>query len=265
MLTKRQKQVLDYIKKFIEKNDFAPSLEEIKKHLKLSSVSTAHHHVKTLENLGYLQKEVNKPRAIDIFGGDSIVKIPLLGKIAAGQPIEAVQEQETIAISKNRISKLSDVYALRVVGNSMIDENINDGDVVIIKNQNTAENGQKIIALINNNEATLKKFYKEKDQIRLQPANKDIQPILLNNKQDFLIQGIVLDVIRKESPFLSDVAEENTATKKYSQLPLNSIICGDAIEEMKKIPSESIDMTFADPPFNLNKKYGNYKDKKLDI
>lgn len=262
MLTKRQKQVLDFIKKFIQKHDYAPSYEEIKKHLKLSSVSTAHHHVRSLEDRGFLQKGVNQPRAIDLIGRDSMVKIPLLGKIAAGQPIEAIQEQEMIAIPSSKALKTSELYALRVVGNSMVDENINDGDIILIKQQNTAENGQKVVALLDNN-ATLKKLYKEKGYVRLQPANKLIKPIIIKNNQNLMIQGIVIDVIRKEQDH--NTTGNNHIIKRYNRLPINRIICGDAIEEMKKIPSETIDMTFADPPFNLNKKYGNYKDKKLDI
>lgn len=195
MITKRQKQVFDFIKTYIARKEYAPSLEEIKKYLRLSSVSTAHHHVRALEKLGYLRKEYNHPRAIYPYENEKMVQIPLLGRIAAGKPIEAVQEKETIAIPKSKIPPLSEVYALRVIGDSMIDENINDGDVVLVKYQNVAENGQKVVALIDDQEATLKKFYQERGYIRLQPANKNIEPIIIRKDRDIKIQGIVVDVI----------------------------------------------------------------------
>ena len=262
MVTKRQKQVLDFITDYQEQKGYAPSLDEIRKKLKLSSVSTAHFHVSKLRDLGLLSKEENKPRAIEATGREIMIKIPLLGTIAAGQPIEAIQDKEMIAVPKSKIPASSEVYALRVVGNSMIDENINDGDVILVRQQETAENGQKVVALIDNYEATLKKFYRERGHIRLQPANKAMEPIIFRNGRDVLIQGIVLDVIREVTPVTVSFPEIKTEVRQYKKLPLNEIICGDAIEEMKKIPDNSIDMTFADPPFNLNKKYGNYKDKK---
>jgi len=169
MVTKRQKQTLDFITDYQGRKGYAPSLDEIRKKLKLSSVSTAHFHVSKLRDLGYLSKEENKPRSIKAFGRETMVKIPLLGTISAGQPIEAIQNKEVIAVPKSKIPSSSEVYALRVVGSSMIDENINDGDVVLVRQQETAENGQKVVALIDNHEATLKKFYKERGHIRLYP------------------------------------------------------------------------------------------------
>ena len=165
MLTKRQKQVLDFISSHYKKKGYSPSLEEICKRFKLASVSTAHFHVKKLQNLGFINKQDNKPRSINICENEKMVNIPLFGLIAAGQPIEAIQDKETIAIPKSKISLGGKFYALRVVGNSMIDENINDGDLILVKQQDTAENGQKVVALIDNYEATLKKFYKEKNYI----------------------------------------------------------------------------------------------------
>lgn len=262
MLTKRQKQVLDYIKSYQKKRGYSAALEEICKHFKFASVSTAHFHVSKLRDSGYLLKEDNKPRSIETLDRETMVKIPLLGTIAAGQPIEAIENKETIAVPKSKIPSSSAVYALRVVGNSMIDENINDGDIVLVKQQSAADNGQKVVALIDNQEVTLKKFYKERGYVRLQPANKSIEPIILRNGRDISIQGIVLDVIREEASVPIIFSEAKTEVKQYKKLPLNEILCGDATKEMRKIPDNSIDMTFADPPFNLNKKYGNYKDKK---
>ena len=126
MLTKRQKQILDFIKLFQKKRGYSPSLEEIKKHLRLSAVSTVHHHIKSLEDFGYLSKEDNQPRAIELYEKEPMVQVPLTGTITAGQPIEAVEERELIAVPKNKLPRSGDVFALRVAGESMIEENIND-------------------------------------------------------------------------------------------------------------------------------------------
>jgi SOS regulatory protein LexA len=252
MPTKRQKQILDFITSFQKKKGFAPSLEEIKKHLKLSSVSTIHFHIKKLQDEGFLNKGENSPRSISVYESQQMVKIPLMGVIAAGQPIEAIQVKETIAIPKTKVMRGGNFYALRVAGNSMIDENINDGDVVLVKEQQSAENGQKVVALIDNYEATLKTFYKEKNQIRLQPANKEYEPIILKRgEQEIIIQGLVVDVIKNEilSPEIKEKFEVEKPLKKLAKLPLNKIICGDAIEELKKLPNHSVDLIVADPPY----------------
>ena len=257
MVTKRQKQTLDFITDYQERKGYAPSLDEIRKKLKLSSVSKAHFHVSKLRDLGYLSKEENKPRSIEAFGRETMEKITLLGTIAAGQTIEAIQHKEMIAVPKSKIPSSSEVYALRVVGSSMIDENINDGDVVLVRQQETAENGQKVVALIDNHEATLKKFYKERGHIRLQPANKNMEPLIFRNGRDVSIQGIVLDVIREEvrSPIQFPEYKE---TQKYNELPLNKILCGDAVEVLKKIPSNSIDLVVTSPPYDDIRTYNGF-------
>ena len=197
-ITKRQKETLDFISVYKDKHGYAPSLEEIKKHLGLSSVSTAHYHVKALIAAGYLGKEDNQPRALNIYKSEQMVQVPLLGKIAAGQPIEAIEQREIIAVPRGRLPRsIDNVYALKVVGQSMIDENINDGDIVLVKHQATANNGEKVVALINNHEATLKTFFKEAGRIRLQPANKKMEPIIVRSgNTGFAIQGVVLGVIK---------------------------------------------------------------------
>jgi SOS regulatory protein LexA len=199
-LTKRQRQILSYITKFIKKNDYAPSLEEIKEHFKLSSVSNIHQHIEAIREKGYLNKIENQPRSIelnsDIRSLDSIdlVEIPLLGTIAAGQPIEAIEMPgETITLSKNEIGKFGNHYALQVQGNSMIDEGIYDGDVVVIKEQPLAQNGETVVAIINDNQATLKKIYREKDRFRLQPANPSLFPTYT---KELKIKGVVIKIIR---------------------------------------------------------------------
>ena len=194
MLTRRQKQTLDFVKKYISGHDYAPSLEEIKKYLRLSSVSTAHYHIQSLQNMGYLRKEDNQPRALAPKKNLQVVEIPIIGTIAAGQPIEAVEvPDETITLSRNEVSRFGKYYALRVAGNSMVDEGIFDGDIVVIKKQETANNGQTVVAIIDQNEATLKKIYIEKNQFRLQPANPDLFPIY---RKEVKIRGIVVKIIR---------------------------------------------------------------------
>lgn len=258
MITKRQKQVLDFVTNYQKQKGYASSLDEIRKKLKLSLVSTAHFHVSKLQDLGYLSKEENKPRSIETLGRETMVKIPLLGIIAAGQPIEAIKDKEMIAVPKSKIPVLSEVYALRVVGNSMVDENINDGDVVLVRQQETAESGQKVVALIDNHEATLKKFYKERGHIRLQPANKTMEPLIFRNGRDVSIQGIVLDVIREENPVAISFPEVKTKIKPYKKLPLNEIICGDAVEIMRTMPSDSVDLVITSPPYDDLRNYNGY-------
>lgn len=199
MITKRQKEVLDFVKSYKKKKDYAPSLEEIKKHLGLSSVSTAHHHVKKLQDAGYIYKGNNQPRSVLPAGETETMEIPISGAIAAGEPIEAIENtSDTITITKDDIGKHGRHYALRVEGSSMIDEGIFDGDMVIIRDQKTADNGQTVVAIVDDNQATLKKFYKENDRFRLQPANPNLLPIY---KKDVEIRGVVVKIIRNlESP-----------------------------------------------------------------
>src|SRR3989338_831530 len=151
MLTPKQKQIYEFIKEFGKKRHYSPSLEEIRKRFKLAAVSTIHQHIKDLAAKGYLETHWNQKRSISISKAEKLVRIPLLGTIAAGEPIHIFEDQrETISVPKSKIPSSSKVYALRVVGSSMIDENINDGDVVLVRQQETAENGQKVVALIDN-------------------------------------------------------------------------------------------------------------------
>lgn len=257
MLTKRQKQVLDFITDYQKRKGYAPSLDEMRKKFKLASVSTAHFHVSKLRDLGYLTTKENKPRSISVLRREQMVKIPLLGTIAAGQPIEAIQDKEMIAVPRSKIPRSSEVYALRVVGDSMIDENINDGDIVLVKHQETAENGQKVVALIDNHEATLKKFYREKGHIRLQPANKNMEPLIFRNGRDISIQGVVLDVVREEGTSTIKLPQYKEI-KEHRKLPLNEIICGSAVDVMKTFPPNSIDLVVTSPPYDELRNYNGY-------
>ncbi len=260
MLTERQKQILDFVKGYIRKHSYSPSHHEIAKHFRLA-LSTIHEHLEKIEIKGFLKKEEYQHRSIEVPEREQMVTVPLVGQIAAGQPIEAIQEREFIAVPKSKLPRSGEVYALRVIGNSMIDENINDGDVVLVKHQETAENGQKVVALIDNHEATLKKYYRERGYIRLQPANKNMEPMIFRNGQDISIQGIVLDVIRGEgAPTIQLPVQKEMV--KYKKLPLNKIILGDAVQELRKLPDESCDVIIIDPPYNIGKNFGNNMDKR---
>ncbi len=196
MLTKRQKQVLDFIKGFIKKHDYAPSLEEVKEHLGLSSVSTAHFHVHALQQKGFLRKDDNRPRTIEISknGGTNVREIQLAGTIAAGQPIEAIEGHETIQVPTLLIpNKGRKHFALKVKGDSLIEDGILDGDVVIAEQTSTAKDGDLVVVLTENNEATLKYFYKEKDRIRLEPRNPSLKPFYV---KACTVQGRFVSLLR---------------------------------------------------------------------
>lgn len=264
MITKKQKEVLDFVKNYRVKHEYAPSLEEIKRKFKLASVSTAHYYVAKLQEAGQLRKEFNQPRSIAIVEERSMVRIPLLGTIAAGQPIEAIQEKEYIAVPRNKLPRTADIYALRVVGESMIEENISDGDIVLVKQQAVAENGQKVVALIDNHEATLKKYYKERGRVRLQPANKQVcfsagrlrnknfEPIIIKRQRHLLIQGVVIDVIKNRQMIFSskqtNEREDEVGKKKIGDF-LGRVTEGDCLEVMRDIPSKSINMILCDLPY----------------
>ena len=189
-LTKKQKEIFDYINSYIDKNTVSPTMEEIKKGLKLSAVSTVHEHIQSLKEKGFLKntKTISPKKEIH-----SVVNIPILGNIAAGFPIEVIEtNDDTISIINPDIKNSKDYYALRVVGDSMIDEGIFDGDIVIIKKQSVAENGQTVVAIIDNNEATLKKLYREKNRVRLEPRNPHMQPLF---RTDVEVRGVVVQVI----------------------------------------------------------------------
>jgi len=207
MLTKRKKQILDYIKKQIKQHDYSPTLEELAKHFKLA-ISTIHQHIDELKRDGYLDKLDNQPRTIQISKNKKsldLMEIPLLGLIAAGQPIETYENKEIITVPKSEIGT-GKHYALKVQGDSMIDEGIFDGDTIIIREQPTAEDGETIVAIIDENEATLKKLYREKNGFRLQPANQTMLPIY---RKEVEIRGVVIRIIRN----LENKKDKNTIDK----------------------------------------------------
>ncbi len=216
-LTPKQKKILDFICLYYKKKGFAPSLEEIGHHFKLKAVSTVHQHVETLKAKGYLKKENNQPRGIRPFKKEeSSVEIPLLGYIAAGNPIEAIESPEPLTVSRELLAKSGNHFALKVKGSSMIDDGIFDGDTVLVREQKTAENGETVVAIIDGGEATLKKIYRENGQIRLQPAN---QTFLSLFPQEVEIKGKVVSIIRsmRKEPTPSVLASAESDGEKYQR------------------------------------------------
>jgi len=194
MLTKKQKEVFDYIEKYTRRNSYAPSLHEIRKHFKLASVSTAHHYVDKLKKLGLLNKEDQKSRSIELVQNGRMVSIPIFGLISAGSPIEAISNPEQIQVPENMVSNSGKHYALKVTGDSMIDEGIFDGDTVVIREQSTVRDGESAVAYLpDQDSATLKKIYVQKNRVKLQPANPKLSPFYETNIQ---IQGKVVGVLR---------------------------------------------------------------------
>lgn len=199
-LTKRQKQILDFLELFVTEYGYPPSYEEIARNFGYTSLATVHEHLENLEQKGYIRKGYNASRSIELVptgnGGAAAVDLPLLGLVAAGQPIEAVQDQETVTVPEDFISKGGRHYVLKVRGDSMIDEQIRDGDYVVVNSRNTANNGEMVVALVNGESATVKKFYHEGDQVRLQPANPTMGPMYYPS-HEVMVQGVVVGVIRR--------------------------------------------------------------------
>ncbi|MBT5028121.1 MAG: transcriptional repressor LexA [Nitrospina sp.] len=194
-LTKRQREIYEYLKDHIRSRGYAPSIAEIGKQFRLSSPATVHKHLEHLQEKGLIRKQQNLSRAIEVVPeSGNALSFPLLGEIAAGKPLEALDQSEVVDLLPDGGDK--DVFVLRVKGNSMIDDHIQSGDYVIVEKRNVAENGETVVALVDNDRATLKRFYRENGRIRLQPAHPDMKPIYVR-EGDFAIQGVVISVLRK--------------------------------------------------------------------
>ena len=194
-LTKRQREIYEYLKDHIRSRGYAPSIAEIGKQFHLSSPATVHKHLKHLEEKGLIRKQQNLSRAIEIIPeSGNTLSYHVLGEIAAGKPIEALDQREVIDLLPDAGDK--DIFVLRVKGNSMIEDHIQNGDYVIVERRNVAENGETVVALIDNDRVTLKRFYREGDRIRLQPSHPNMKPIFIK-EGDFAIQGVVISVLRK--------------------------------------------------------------------
>lgn len=201
-ITKKQREVLQYIKKFIVDNGYPPAIREIGDGLGLSSPATVHAHLKKLEEAGKIRKTNQKFRTIEVLGENefmtddsNLVKVPLLGKVTAGNPIEAIEMPDNFFdLPASLIPSRETIFTLEVDGESMINAGIYDGDIVIVQKQQNARNGEIVVALTEDNEVTLKTFYKEKDHIRLQPENDSMEPIILPNVS---ILGKAIGLYRK--------------------------------------------------------------------
>jgi len=199
-VTRRQREILDFIAGQLEAKGYAPSFEEIARQFGFHSLATVHEHLTNLERKGYIRRTHNESRAIEIIppkGQSGATELPLLGLVAAGEPIEAISGNDTIAVPDELIPRRGRSYVLKVRGDSMIDEHIKDGDYVVVQERNQADSGQTVVALVHGDSATVKRFYREPGGwIRLQPANSSIQPLRVNER-DVIVQGVVVGVIRK--------------------------------------------------------------------
>jgi repressor LexA len=205
-LTRRQKEVYDFISGFVDKHGYSPSFEEIAEGLGLSSLATVHKHITNLEEKQLLRRDYNRSRSIDLLkpkgrmkqslavAAESSLSLPLLGRIAAGRPLEAVENPESISLADFTRSK--EVYVLQVKGESMQDEHILDGDYVLVEKADSARDGEIVVALVDNSDATLKRIYREGSKVRLQPSNAAMQPIIVP-AQSVQVQGRVIGVLRK--------------------------------------------------------------------
>jgi len=205
-LTRRQKQVYDFISNFVDRHGYSPSYEEIAEGLGLSSLATVHKHISNLEDKQLLRRDYNRSRSIDLLkprgrmkqslavAAESSMSLPLLGRIAAGRPLEAVENPESISLADFTRSK--EVYVLQVKGESMQDEHILDGDYVLVEKADAARDGEIVVALIDGSDATLKRLYVEGGKVRLQPSNASMQPIIVP-AGSVQVQGKVIGVLRK--------------------------------------------------------------------
>lgn len=201
-LTKRQREIYDFIRGFVAEQGYSPSLEEIGEHFGLSSVATVHKHVHHLVEKGYLKKAWNRSRSVEPVPEESpaaaarALSLPLLGTVAAGMPIEAIEVSETIDVPAQLTSPRSECFVLQVRGDSMIEDQIRDGDFVVVESRPQAQNGETVVAVVGGDEATLKRFYQRGASVRLQPANSTMQPIDVP-ASDVEIRGVVRGLLRQ--------------------------------------------------------------------
>ena len=197
-VTRRQKEVIDFLESFVDRNGYSPSFEEIARGLELKSLATVHKHITNLEKKGLLDRVHNRSRSIEVVPAGtrtrSSEQVPLMGRIAAGLPVEANETSESISL--HDVVGNKDVFALQVRGDSMRDEHIISGDYVLVERTRTARQGEIVVALVRGSETTLKRFYLEGNQVRLQPANLEMDPIFVPATQ-VAIQGRVLGVLRR--------------------------------------------------------------------
>ncbi|MGH7466417.1 MAG: transcriptional repressor LexA [Longimicrobiales bacterium] len=199
-LTKRQKEILDFLEEFLAENGYSPSFEEIAKHFGYTSLATVHEHLENLRQKGYIRKSYNASRSVELVPAGvkvAAVELPLMGQVAAGSPIEAIRDNETVAVPDDFLARGGEHYVLRVKGDSMIDEQIRDGDYIVVSAKNTASNGETVVALVHGESATVKKYFREHDgRVRLQPANTTMGPMFFRGNE-VVVQGVVIGVLRR--------------------------------------------------------------------
>lgn len=197
MITKRQKELLDYVRTYIAANGYAPTLEEIGRHFSLASLATVHKHLTNLERKGRIRRHANQSRALEVVPDPTVgraVQVPLLGRVAAGTPIEAVETPETVTLPEELLGR-GETFALRVRGDSMIGDGILDGDLVVVESRATADNGSTVVAVVRG-DATVKKIYRERGRVRLVAANERVPPIVAR-ADEVQIRGVVIAVLRR--------------------------------------------------------------------
>ncbi|HEX6590170.1 MAG TPA: transcriptional repressor LexA [Longimicrobiales bacterium] len=199
-LTRKQKQILDYLQAYTAENGYAPSYEEIAQNFGYGSLATVHEHIENLRRKGYIRKGYNESRSVEVVPPETTaaaIELPLLGLVAAGAPIEAVEDRETLSVPEDMLRRGGRNFVLKVAGDSMIDEQIRDGDFIVVNSRERAENGEMVVALVDGESATVKTFYRERDgNVRLQPANPTMQPMYFPPDR-VRVQGVVVGVIRR--------------------------------------------------------------------
>ena len=197
MVTRRQKELLDYLHGYIQTNGYAPTLEEIGRHFALASLATVHKHLRNLERKGRIRRLANHSRALELVTegeNGKAARVALLGRVAAGTPIEPVESTETVTIPEDLLGR-GETFALRVQGDSMVNEGILDGDLVVVERRPEADNGATVVALVRG-EATVKKFYRDRRKVRLVPANEKLAPMVVP-AEDVEVRGVVIAVLRR--------------------------------------------------------------------
>jgi repressor LexA len=199
VLTPRQRELYDYLCRFIDAHGYAPTIAQVRGHFGLKSPATVHQLLSALEREGLIRRIPHASRGLEVVRqaeAEADLEIPLLGVVAAGRPIEAILSQETVSIPRDMLGR-NRTFALRVRGDSMIEDHIREDDLIIVDSRETAENGQTVVALIDGSDATVKRFYREEGLIRLEAANPNYQPIIVEPPDRVSIQGVVIGVIRK--------------------------------------------------------------------
>ena len=197
MVTRRQRQVLDYVQGYLRRHGYSPSLEEIGRHLGVTSLATVHKHLTRLEDRGAIRRRAHQSRSLEVVGSreqGGVAPVPLVGRVAAGRPIEPVEVAETVSLPEDLLGR-GETFALKVVGDSMIGDGILDGDVVIVETRSDAPNGSTVVALVGG-DATVKRFYRRRGRIHLVPANERVEPIVAR-PEEVQVRGVVIGLLRR--------------------------------------------------------------------